>query len=319
MARRAVTFRGLGGPCSFHLFAADAGQLDRAASAGRAEVQRIEEKYSRYRADSTLSQINAKAGDPDGVIVDAETAALIDYAAAAHEQSKGVFDITSGVLRRAWDFRAARIPTAQEIDALLPLVGWHQVVWKRPRLVLPRSGMEIDFGGFGKEYAVDRVGGILKVLGIEHGMIELGGDLAILGPHPDGSPWRVGIRHPRLPGAVAGTIDVDRGAVATSGDYERYFERDGRRYSHILDPRTGWPVEGPPSVTVMAPQCLVAGTATTIAMLKGADAPAWLDSVGLPWMTLEAGGGATGTIMSDNGRMGLGTIKSSSAEIRVRI
>lgn len=272
-----------------HLYAASGADLTVAAAAAEAEVRRIEAKYSRYRDDSVVAMINAAAGSGRAVEVDAETAALLDYAAAAHAQSDGAFDITSGVLRRAWDFKAGRVPEQAQIDALLPLVGWSRVRWSRPRIELTRPGMELDFGGFGKEYAADRAAAVLQAHGLRHGLVDLAGDLHALGPHPDGSAWQIGVRHPRGSGAIA-TIAVDRGGLASSGDYERYVECDGRRYGHVLDPRSGWPVDGLAAVSVRAGQCLVAGTAATVAMLHGAErGPRWLADLGLPHLYVDTG------------------------------
>lgn len=274
-------FHRLGGPCVLHLHAADA-SARQAAAAADVELQRIEARFSRYRLDSIVSQINASAGNPAGIAVDDETAALLDYAAAAHRESGGAFDITSGVLRRVWDFRAARVPKPTEVEALLPLVGWHRLHWQRPRLVLPEAGMEVDFGGFGKEYAADRVAALLLERGIRHGLVDLAGDIRVLGPHPDGQPWQIGLQHPRQAGAIA-RIALREGAVASSGDYERGFEVDGQRYCHILDPRSGWPVRGLAAVSVVADQCLIAGTAATTAMLLGPEAGRdWLAALQLP-------------------------------------
>lgn len=135
-------FTAMAGPCALQVYAAEAGAAETALQAAVAEVRRIEAKYSRYRADSLLSRINACAGRVEGIEVDAETAGLLDYAATAYAQSGGLFDISSGVLRRAWDFRAARRPAAAELQVLLPLVGWSRLHWQRPRLVLPVRGME---------------------------------------------------------------------------------------------------------------------------------------------------------------------------------
>jgi FAD:protein FMN transferase len=275
-------FKALGGPCALHVYADD----EAALRAGEVEALRIEAKYSRYRADSVVSRINAAAGGAP-VAVDDETAALLDYAAAAHQQSRGLFDITSGVLRRAWDFKAQRVPAQAEIDALLPLIGWHQMQWERPHIRLPRAGMELDFGGFGKEYAADRIAAVLRSHGIRHGLVDLAGDICVLGPHEDGSPWQVGVQHPRSEGAIA-TVPLRHGAIASSGDYERGFVRDGHRYSHLLDPRSGWPVQGLVAVSVLADQCLIAGTATTCALLLGADeGPAWLADLELPYLVID--------------------------------
>jgi thiamine biosynthesis lipoprotein len=147
--------------------------------------------------------------------------------------------------------------------------------------------MELDFGGFGKEYAVDRCARVLAEAGARCALVNLAGALAAVGAQADGTPWRVGVRHPRKAEMALASIPLSSGAIATSGDYERFIEVEGVRYCHILDPRTGMPARGFQSVTVHAPSCLVAGSATTIAMLKGRDAGlAWLESLGLPFLAV---------------------------------
>jgi thiamine biosynthesis lipoprotein len=167
------------------------------------------------------------------------------------------------------------VPEPAEIDALRPLIGWDKIRWRRPQLVLPVAGMQLDFGGYVKEYAADRVAQLCREQGLRHGLVDLGGDLAVVGPHPDGSPWRVGIRHPRAPRGAIASVALAGGGIATSGDYERCMLVDGKRYAHILNPKTGWPAEGLASVTVAASHCLIAGTASTIAMLKGRAQGPW--------------------------------------------
>jgi thiamine biosynthesis lipoprotein len=255
-----------------------------------AEVRRIETTYSRYRADSIVSRINAAAGRDEPVALDAETADLIGFADQLWQASEGLFDITSGVLRRAWDFRSQRLPTQADLDALLPLIGWGDVVWSREAIALPRVGMQLDFGGFGKEYAADRAAGLLQALGARSGIVNLGGDLRVLGPQPDGSPWRMAIAHPREPGQVVASLPVLEGALATSGDYERSMVVDGRRYCHVLHPRSGWPVSHWQSVSVLAPACLAAGALTTIAMLKQEQALDFLRAQGVAHLAIDAHG-----------------------------
>lgn len=274
-------FRAMGSPCELRLYSHRADEARIAAAAARAAIDRLEQRYTRYRPDSLTSRINDAAGRAERIEVDEETAGLLDYAAQAHAQSGGRFDITSGVLRRAWDFRSGRLPAETQIQALLPLVGWPQVEWTRPWLRLPRAGMELDFGGFVKEYAADAAAQACTAHGIAHGLVELGGDIRVIGPHPDGAPWRVGVRHPRDPGKPLAMVDMLAGGLASSGDYERFMIVDGRRYAHILDPRSGWPVEGLAAVSVLAPSCLLAGTASTIAMLQGVEGKAWLQTLGL--------------------------------------
>jgi thiamine biosynthesis lipoprotein len=289
-------FRAMGSPCELRLYAPTRARADAAAQAGRAEIERLEQKYSRYRDDSITSRINRSAGDAAGIEVDAETAGLLDYAAQAFTQSEGRFDITSGVLRQAWDFKAGKLPQQAQIDALLPRIGWAKLRWQNPYLVLPLAGMELDFGGYVKEYTADTVAQTCRTAGVAHGLVELGGDIAIIGPHPDGAPWRVGVRDPRLPEQAVAVIDLRAGAIASSGNYERYLDIDGVRYCHILDPRSGWPVQGMAAVSVIAPQCLVAGTASTIAMLMGDDAQNWLNALGLPYLCVDAEGAMNGRL-----------------------
>ncbi|MGZ8259160.1 MAG: FAD:protein FMN transferase, partial [Caldimonas sp.] len=243
------------------------------ASRAIAEVRRIEAKYSRYRADSVVSRINASAGSGRAVDVDPETAHLLDFAADLFRASGGLFDITSGTLRKAWDFRAGRLPGPGRIEQLLPLVGWSRVRWTGSSIALPLAAMELDFGGFGKEYAADRAATLLQELGVRSGLVNLGGDIRVVGPRPDGSPWLLGIQDPRDAARLLAQLPLSEGALATSGDYERFFEHDGRRYCHVLDPRTGWPVEQWRSVSVVAPACLAAGALTTVAMLQGEASP----------------------------------------------
>ena len=271
-------FQAMSSVCEVRLEGDDEGVLGEAASLAIDEVHRIELKYSRYRADSIVSRINAAAGSGESVAVDDETASLIDFAAQLHGLSDGLFDITSGVLRKAWDFRAGRTPTDAELQALLPLMGWSLVAWRDQRIALPRAGMELDFGGFGKEYAADRAMSVLAAQGQRHGFVNLGGDIRVLGPRADGGAWRFGIQHPRRADATIASVDMVDGALASSGDYERFFERDGRRYCHILDPRTGWPVSSWSSVSVTAPACVAAGALSTIAMLKGEQALEFLST-----------------------------------------
>ncbi|MES1942501.1 ApbE family lipoprotein [Salinisphaera sp. PC39] len=290
-------FRAMGSPCELRLYARDAAAAARALDLAEAEIARLEAKYTRYRDDSETTRINRGAGDARGVEVDAETAALLDYAAVAHAESDGLFDITSGVLRRVWRFDRGTLPDPGDVAALLPLIGWHRVSWRRPRLVLPTRGMEIDFGGVVKEYAVDTVVELCRREGVAHGLVDLGGDIGVIGPHPDGSPWRVGIRDPWNAERAAAVLAMADGGLATSGDYERCIEIDGRRYGHILDPRDGWPVRSLVSVSVRAPRCIVAGTAATTALLRGREGgPPWLAGLGLPHLTIDRDGTIGGTL-----------------------
>jgi thiamine biosynthesis lipoprotein len=283
-------FRAMAAEHELQVAGPDRARAARAAAAAIADVHRIEAKYSRYTDDSVTTAINRAAGGAP-VAIDEETAALLRYADQCWRISDGAFDITSGVLRRAWPFgaRVPRVPTAAEVDAVRALVGWARVEWDARSVRLPQAGMEIDFGGIGKEYAADRAAGVLSAHGIAHALVNLGGDVRALGGQPGGRPWRIGIAHPRAEGRVIGEVEVVDGAVATSGDYQRYFEVDGRRYAHVLDARTGWPVGFWQSASVVAPVCTVAGSLSTIAMLR-ADAAAFLDAQGVRYLLVDEKG-----------------------------
>ena len=268
----------------------DRASAARAAAAAIADVHRIEAKYSRYTADSVTTAINREAGGA-AVAIDDETLALLRYADQCWRISDGAFDVTAGVLRRAWRFDAkpARVPTVGEVDAARALIGWQLVELGERQVRLPVAGMEIDFGGIGKEYAADRAATVLASHGVAHALVNLGGDVRALGGQVDGRPWRIGIVHPREPGAVIGEVDLVDGAIATSGDYQRFIEVDGTRYAHILDPRTGWPVAHWQSASVVAPVCTLAGSLATIAMLR-ADAAPFLDAQGVTYLLVDEKG-----------------------------
>lgn len=270
-------FQAMASPCEVLLDHGDIAAAALQADAAAAEAWRIERKFSRYRRDNIVHAINNAHGAP--VTVDEETARLIDFAVSLHTLSEGAFDITSGVLRRAWTFDGSdRVPAPAEIEALLPLVGWHRVRWENPVLTLP-AGMEIDLGGIGKEYAVDRVFGLLAGMTDAALLVNFGGDLRARGPRRDGSAWQVGIETPDREQQAAETLALVNGGLATSGDARRYLLRDGVRYGHILDPRTGWPVQGGPrSATILAADCVQAGMYATLALLAGAEAQEFLDA-----------------------------------------
>ncbi len=297
MGAHRYAFKAMGSPCELRLYGETRASVEDAARRARGEIARLEAKYSRYRDDSLATRINRSAGDPEGIVVDDETASLLDYAQTAYEQSDGLFDISSGILRRVWDFKSGRLPAADDVDTLRGSIGWERVRWERPRVALPDPGMELDFGGYVKEYAADRVAELCRKRGVSHGIVDLGGDLCVVGPHPDGEPWVVGIRDARQPHRAIASIPVLRGALATSGDYERFMIVDGVRYGHILNPKTGWPVPSFASVSVVAGHCLVAGSASTIAMLRGPlDGAAWLDALGLPHLRQRWSGELEGTL-----------------------
>jgi thiamine biosynthesis lipoprotein len=267
-------FGAMASPCEVHIAPVDERRASELVAMVADEAWRIEAKFSRYVTDGVVAAINDSAGKP--VTVDEETARLLDYAAELFTLSGGKFDITSGALRRVWRFDGSdRVPSAEDVRRVLRHVGWSRVRWQRPVITLER-GMEIDFGGIGKEYAVDRAAALAAAV-TDSCLINFGGDLRALGPDPVGKPWRVGIEAIDRPDAAERIVDLARGALATSGDTRRFLLKDGRRYGHILDPTTGWPVPDPPrSVTVAADTCTQAGMLATLAMLQGREAEAFL-------------------------------------------
>ncbi len=279
--------KAMGSPCEFRFYA-PASEGNRLLQLAVQRLLDLEQKYTRYRPDSLTSRINAAAGTGQPVAVDEETARLLDYAGVLFEQSDGLFDITSGILRRAWDFRSGHLPVQAEVASLLPLVGWRQVQWKAPYVYLPQVGMELDFGGFVKEYATDQISQLLHNEGVVHGLVNLGGDIRVIGPHPDASPWIVGIQHPRIAGRAIARVPVMQGALATSGDYERFMMVEGMRYCHLLNPNTGWPVTSRfASASVLAQQCILAGSFSTIALLKSQQEPQWLSQSGVDFLLVD--------------------------------
>ena len=274
----AISFSAMASPCEVLLETQDLSLAHELAGLAVDEALRIERKFSRYRDDSVISTINASHGQP--IAVDAETSSLLSFAAHCHVLSEGRFDVTSGVLRRVWHFDGSdRLPSAAAVAALLPLIGFDKVDWQPPKISLP-AGMEIDFGGIGKEYAVDRVLGLIAARFDGAVLVNFGGDLAAQRA-PASGEWRVGIERPGQHRSAALLLGLSQGALATSGDTHRFLLRAGIRYSHILDVRTGWPVPGAPaSITVAAGTCVEAGMLATFAMLRGAEAEAFLETQG---------------------------------------
>jgi thiamine biosynthesis lipoprotein len=272
-------------PCEVHVPGADHETAEHVFAAVVAETRRIEQKFSRYRPDNVIYRINTAQGEP--VAVDEETAGLLDYADRLFEISGGLFDITSGALRKVWRFDGSdRVPHASDVRKVLQRVGWKRARWQPPVLTL-EPGMEIDFGGIGKEYAVDRAGARAREIW-PRGLLNFGGDLMAFGSGVDRSPWTVGVEGLTATGLPATRIQLTLGALATSGDARRYLLKNGKRYGHILDPRTGWPVENAPrSVTVAAPSCTHAGMLATFAMLHGAGAEEFLEGEGAAYWCLR--------------------------------
>jgi thiamine biosynthesis lipoprotein len=264
-------------PCELLIRCNSREQAELALETVAVEAWRIEDKFSRYQPDNIVAAINNSNGN--AVNLDDETANLIDFASSLYELSDGRFDITSGVLRRAWQFDGSdQLPTDDEVQRSLVHVGWHKVAWERPTLRM-QAGMQIDFGGIGKEYAVDRSAALAAAL-VPHCLVNFGGDLATGGASDAEPAWQVGVETPDSAGQRADRlIKLAHGGLATSGDARRYLLKDGKRYGHILNPLTGWPIEhAPRSVTVAADTCTQAGMLATLAMLQGTEAESFLEA-----------------------------------------
>jgi thiamine biosynthesis lipoprotein len=281
-----LPFKAMGSACEVVLASHTQNEAESMAKLAIDEVLRIERKYSRYTTDSVIAKINQQAGR-GALQCDDETWALFQFATQLFDKSDGLFDITSGVLRQAWDFKKPEVPTSQKLEVLLPLVGWQNVVLQDQSIALPLAGMEVDLGGFGKEYAADRAAQVLKEKGVTHGYVNLAGDMRFLGPKPTGEPWMIGIQDPRVRDQVVATLPITQGSLATSGDYERYFELNGQRYCHVLNPKTGMPVSYWRSVSVTSPATVVSGCTTTMAMLKEADGLAFLQATGFDFFAID--------------------------------
>ncbi|HET6630503.1 MAG TPA: FAD:protein FMN transferase [Woeseiaceae bacterium] len=269
-------FRAMASPCQV-LSRANRSTVREQLRAAADEAWRIEAKYSRYRAGNIIDRINTANGMP--VEVDEETAGLLDFASDLHRLSGRRFDISSGVLREVWTFDGSdRVPAAEDVERVLQRVGWDKIAWERPLLTLA-PGMQIDLGGIGKEYAVDRAARLAGALAPAPCLMNFGGDVAAVAGTSGIDPWRVGIESIDPDSAKpCKRIALAHGGLATSGDARRFLLKDGVRYGHLLDPRTGWPVAGAPrSVTVAADTCTQAGMLSTFAMLMGAGAEAFLE------------------------------------------
>jgi thiamine biosynthesis lipoprotein len=237
-------------------------------------IARFEARYSRFLPESIVGQINARSGDGDWLELDDEADRLLSLCAEMHRLTRGVFDPAALPLLRIWDWKAdpPRIPDESAIRAALEVCGWDKVQ-RRPRAIrLPIAAMGIDLGGIGKEYAVDRLIALARTFGIADVMVDIGQDIRVIGQSPGKDAWYIGLEEPDRPGECWTAVRLTDQAVATSGDYFRSFIVGGRRYGHILDPRTGLPVSnGCQAVSVIAPDCVLAGILSTAAFILGAE------------------------------------------------
>ncbi len=248
---------------------ADPSVLDAALDAAEAELRRVEDLMTDWRP-SPLTTLNATAGTGP-VKVPAELLAIVARALELARITKGAFDISYAGAGKLWDFKAVppSLPSDAELTQALTRVGWRRVTVDADAgtISLP-EGFRLGLGGIAKGYGVDRAMQVLRDRGIAHAVVNAGGDMKVLGEDSDG-PWEVAVKHPRDRARVMGLLRLSNAAVVTSGDYERFFELDGRRYHHILDPTTGRPATGCMSATVTAPSAELADALATACCVSG--------------------------------------------------
>jgi thiamine biosynthesis lipoprotein len=267
-----LAFPALGTTCEVQYAAPGAGPpMGEFETAVVSWVLAFEAKYTRFRPSSLVSRINEAAGR-SWVAVDQETEDLFRLCDNLHDMTQGVLDPTALPLIRLWNWKAEHpvIPGPEKIEAARRLTGWRKVQRTPGMVFLPEPGMALDFGGFGKEYAVDIIAQAAEGFGITNVLVDFGHDLRALGAPPGRPAWHVGLEDPNNPGRISGSIGISDKGVASSGDYVRCFKIGGRRYGHIIDPRTGWPVaNGCTQATVIADSCLQAGVLSTTAFVLG--------------------------------------------------
>ena len=286
-----IEFYSMASPCEILLDSTDKILAHNLGQLAANEAWRIEDKYSRYLTTGVCSQLNVSAGNI--CHIDEETFLLLKFADDCYQMSDGLFDITSGILRKAWHFDCSNnIPSQNDISKLLPLLGWQHIKLSGSTFKM-NTGMELDFGGLGKEYAVDRclqlIEQYLKSRELDiPTLVNFGGDLAVNKRRQNNQPWQVGIESPSINelGVEENktiVVTISSGAIATSGDARKYLLNKGKRYSHILNVKTGWPIEDAPhSMTVAAPKCIQAGFIATLASLQGAGAESFLEEQEIP-------------------------------------
>jgi len=236
------------------------------------EIERIEALLSTHRAGSETSRLNGSAKG-ERVPLSHEAFELLDRSRQISAKSGGAFDVTVGPLLELWNFSGGgTVPEGEDLDAALEKVGYMSLELDADTSTawFQKDGMKVDLGAVGKGYAVDRAVAILRDSGIERAIVDAGGDLRLLGGKPGKGTWRIGIRHPRKPGKLLVSLDLADASIVTSGDYERFFVADGKRYHHLIDPATGQPARGCQNVTVIAVKAAEADALATAAFVMGA-------------------------------------------------
>lgn len=247
-------------------------QARAAIDAAYAEIDRLEAMISSWQPNSFTSAVNRNAGVAP-TAVPAELFNLIRRAIKVSELTEGAFDITYDSFGKLWDFKAEapKLPSDAEIQAALALVGYQKIQLdvQTNSVFLPQKGMRMGFGAIGKGFAANKAAFILKQQGVTGGVINAGGDMVVFGRQANGALWDVGVAHPRHPDRVYAQLSISEQAIVTSGDYESFFVHEGKRYAHILNPKTGYPVDFLQSVTVICPNGELADALATSVFVLG--------------------------------------------------
>ena len=235
------------------------------------EYHRVDDAMSTYKPDSEISRVNARAAEAP-MVISAELFGLVERSLELSAASGGAFDITYDSVGYLYDFRAHQRPTDIEIAEHLGAVDYRHVVLDRAErsIFFKTAGVRINLGGIAKGYVVERAAAMLRERGVQHALLNAGGDTRVIGDRR-GQPWIVGIRHPRVADEVVTRLPLVDEAISTSGDYERYFEENGRRYHHIINPATGRPTEGILTVTVIGPDGTMTDGLDTAIFVLGVD------------------------------------------------
>jgi len=294
---RKVAFHAMGTPCEIQYAApSDEAQAKTFEKQAVQWVQSFESKYSRFKPESLLSKINQAAG-VSWVDIDPEMELMLKLCDSLHFTTQGILDPTTLPLIKLWNWKSETptIPSKANIAEALAKVGWNKVKRSPGKIMLPEVGMALDFGGFGKEYAVDQVAQIALQNGITNALIDFGHDIRTLGIPPGRPAWHIGLENPSKPGSHSSSLGIQGSkGIASSGDYIRNFTHQGKRYGHIIDPRTGWPVaHGCMQSTVIASSCLMAGALSTTSFILGI--PKGIDFI-------QSFPGAEGLLLTENSR-----------------
>lgn len=263
----------MGNHFELSVIATDEAWADKCIDAGVAEIQRIEKLLTTYSDDSETNQVNRQAGIAP-VRVSQETFDIIDRSLRISRLTQGAFDISYGsVDKRLWNFDPSMesLPDPATARQMVRLINYRNIILNKDDMTvfLKEAGMKIGFGGIGKGYAAERSKTVMQQRGAVSGIVNASGDLTVWGQQPDGKPWTIGIVNPNAVGQVFSYLEVVNMAIATSGNYEKYVMIGGKRYSHTINPRTGLPVTGIKSVTILCPNAELADAMATPVMIMG--------------------------------------------------